>query len=260
MNKILALTRFSMRSLLKQKTSYVLVIMSVLSLILALVLSNVNIADKYRLFEDVLLSSQMAIFHLSALFYSYEYLYKERLGGSFILPLASGMSRSAYLLSTFLVQTSLLIMLFAIFGLMDVIALFFIEGEVNLLIIYQLFLYLLSSIFLSALVIMFSQYVSVMNSVIYSIFLFIIGSALDEVYYYVDFILKDSGTIMRMTQFIYYLVPNFSLFDKQGVVVNKVDVNLWLYFEPILYFSLFMIIIYLLALSKFAKKVLRVGE
>ncbi len=260
MNKIFALTRFSMRSLLKQKTSYVLVILSVLSLILALALSNVNIADKYRLFEDVLLSSQMAIFHLSAIFYSYEYLYKERLGGSFILPLASGLSRNAYLLSIFLVQATLLGMLFLIFGAMDLIAVFFIEGSINILIIYQLFLYLLSALFLASFVIMFSQYVSVMNSVIYTIFIFIIGSALDEVYYYVDFVLKESGVLMTVTQFVYYLVPNFSLFDKQGVIVNKVDMDLWLYMEPIFYFLVFISVIYLLALVKFSKKVLRVGE
>ena len=59
---------------------------------------------------------------------------------------------------------------------MDIVVILLIEGSLNTLILYQLFLYMLSGFFLASLVIMFSQYVSVMNSVIYAIFFFIIGS------------------------------------------------------------------------------------
>lgn len=256
---IQALASFFIRSLLKQKTSYVLVILVVLMLVLAFLASDINIGKTYKLFEDLLLSSQMFVLHIMAVFYSFEFLQKERLNGLFVLPLSTSLNRNHYLLSVFLAQLELLTLLGVIFIGIDIAALFIVEGTVPGMVIIQVFLYLLSAVLLSFIILMFSQYVSIMNSVIYAITLFIIGGSLDELYVYV-FYLHPELELQTVTQAIYYGLINFSLFDIQSMVVNRSVFELSKVIEPIVYFFIITIILFAFAGFKFSKRVLKTGE
>ena len=256
---IQALAHFFIRSLLKQKSSFVLVILVVLMLVLAYLASDINIGKTYKLFEDLLLSSQMFVLHIMALFYSFEFLQKERLNGLFILPLSTSLSRSSYLMSVFLAQLELIGLLGALFIGIDFLALWLVEGSVAWLVILQIFLYILSAILLSFLILMLSQYVSIMNSMIYAVTLFIIGGGLDELYVYVFYLHPELG-LETMTKVLYYGFINFSLFDIQSVVVNRSLFELNKIIEPLIYFIILTLIIFSLANMKFSKRVLKTGE
>ena len=256
---IQALATFFIRSLLKQKTSYVLVILVVLMLILAFLASDIDIGKTYKLFEDLLLSSQMFVLHLMAIFYSFEFLQKERLNGLFILPLSTSLSRSAYLVSVFLSQLELIGLLGAIFIGLDILALWVVEGTVVWMVIFQIVLYILSAILLSFLIMMLSQYVSIMNSMIYAVTFLIIGGGLDELYVYVFYLHPELG-LETITKLLYYGFINFSLFDIQSIVVNRSVFEINKLIEPIIYFFILTIIIFSLANMKFSKRVLKTGE
>lgn len=256
---IQALAQFFMRSLLNQKTSYLLVILVLLMLVLAFLASDINIGKSHKLFEDLLLSSQMFVLHIMAFFYSFEFLQKERLNGLFILPLSTSLSRCSYLFSVFLAQLELIGLLGMLFIGIDILALWLVEGSIAWMVVLQVALYILSAMLLSFLIIMLSQYVSIMNSMIYAVTLFIIGGGLDELYVYVFYMHPELG-LETMTKVLYYGFINFSFFDIQSVVVNRSVFESSRVIEPFIYFFIVTVIMFSLANMKFAKRVLKTGE
>jgi len=260
MRQIIALTKFYSLSLLKQKATQVMILLTVVFLGISWLISDVNIATKFKLFEDVLLTSQMALLHLSAMFYTFEFLQKERIGGLYVLPLSTGMKRSHYLLSVFLMLSTALVLFLSILMVIDALVLYVVEGSLRVEVLWQLVLYFFSAQLLAFIVIMFSQYVSIMNSLTYAITLYFMGNALDELYYYA-FILKKNELLQQVYDVLLFIIPNFSIYDKQGIVVNQsIYLNSELYLEPLLYTLIVTVIIYNLALFKFKRKALRLGE
>jgi len=61
--------------------------------------------------------------------------------------------------------------------------------------------------------------------------------------------------------FLYYLLPNFSLFDLQGAIVNRRDIDLVSeVMVPLIYGIIWAVILFLAGLVKFQKKALTVGN
>jgi hypothetical protein len=258
--KILLLAHFFMKSLLKQKATIVMSLLTTLFLSIAWLLSDMNIGAVFKLFEDVLLTSEMFLLHLSAIFYAYEFLQKERIGGVFVLPLATGMKRSHYLLAVLLGQWSMLLLFAMILLILDTLVLFMVEGTFVWMVLWQLILYVLSSMMVSLLIILFSQFVSIMNAVIYSMTLYFLGNALDELYLYAYFIHIDP-LLQKVYHILEFLIPNFALFDKQGIIVNRsVESTSVTILEPTVYFLIATTIIFLITNWKFSRKALKVGE
>ena len=260
LNKIKVLGKFLFLSLLKLKATQLFAVLSVAILVLSWSVSDINIASKYKLFEDILLTSQMFMLHTAALFYTFEYLQKERFGGIMIVPFSTGIHRSEYIFSIMAALATLLFFLGTIFLLIDTMFLWVIEVDVNYMVLWQLFLYLISAILLSAFILLFSQFVSTMNAVIYALTIFIIGNALDEVYYY-SLYMQDQDSVKNMALFLFYAFPNFSIFDLQAIVVNRVEFDLFEVFaRPIIHSSILYVMVSSLMLWKFNTRVLRVGE
>ncbi|WP_281951441.1 hypothetical protein [Nitrosophilus kaiyonis] len=260
MNKIFSIIKFFSKSLFKEKATILFVILAVVMIVIAFGLSDIDIARKYKLLEDVLLTSQMFLLHIAALFYSFEFLQKERSLGLFVLPLSTGLSRQYYLISVFLTLLFMVFSIFLSFFVIDTILLWILEKKFVFEVLWQLFLYSLSSIVLSFLIIMFSNFVSLMNSIIYSVALFFIGNGLDEFYIYSHYIKKEK-ILENLSSFFYYIFPNFSIFDKQAIVVNRGYIDFGDFFVyPVIYFSILSLIIFSITLLKYKKRVLRFGE
>jgi len=260
MKQVIALAIFFFKSFVKLKSTYILVFVALFSLILSFFLSDIDIGKQYKLFEDFFLTTQMFILHVAAFFYGYEYIQKERISGVFILPLATGLSRRSYLLSVILGQLFVLGSIFSALILIDSVALILLEGSVTFSLLWQLTLYFLSSLIIIMLIILFSQFVSSMNSMIYALIFFVVGNSLDELYVYAYYVSKNS-VLQLVSDISVYIIPNFSIFDKQGIVVNRSDVDsFYLYGEPLIYLVLAVSILFFITNLKLSNRVLKVGE
>ncbi len=260
MRKVISLVKFFSKSLLKERATILFILLAVIMIIIALSLSDIDIARKYKLLEDVLLTSQMFLLHIAALFYTFDFLQKEKSLGLFVLPLSTGLSRKKYLFSIFLTISFMIITIFFAFFVIDAILLFILEKSFVYLFLWQLFLYALSSMLLAFLIIAFSNFVSIMNSVIYSVALFFIGNGVDEFYIYAKYIKKDIF-LTKVANVFYYVIPNFSIFDKQAKVVNRALIeNSTFFYYPIIYFLIISILIFFITYIKYQKRVLRFGE
>ena len=261
MKKIFSLASFYVRSLLKQKATNIFVILALAIIALAFALSDINIGSRYKLFEDLLLGSQMLFLHIAALFYMFDFLQKERSMGLFILPLSTGLKRSSYLLAQFLVLALLIALLFIIFMSIDALMLYIFEGVLRLAFLWQLFLYALSAMLLGFLVILFSQFVSIMNAMIYSVLFFFVGSGLDELFWYSEHFSSFSQTQKLIVELLYHGLLNFSLFDIQSKVVNGFELDrVRDIIYPFVYALCIAVVLYLISLWKFKNRVLKIGE
>ena len=151
---------------------------------------------------------------LSSLFYSLILLKKDKDLKLFMLPIGMGMKRKEYLLSFFMGIIFVQFLLFLTFLLFDLFFVIVIENSIYFPLFYQLFLFFLQSVLVGFIIIFLSEYVSVFNSLIYATTIFIIGSALDEVYLF-----------FKHLKFLYFIFPNFYLFDFTALVTNRANLN-----------------------------------
>lgn len=251
MNKVISLTLFYCKILIKNRATPLFGTIALASLVIAYFLSNVNIVIRFKLFEDILLTSQAYLLILCALFYTFELLTRDKISGFFILPLSLGVERNEYLLTLFIAPLGILFFLFLAFLGVDFLFLYFIEGEVHLGILYQLYLFFLEAALFSMIMTLFAQYVSIMNSATYALLLYLIGNGLDELKH----LFGDNIAITTL----YYLFPNFSFFDMQSLVVNRLPLVSASYIFPTLYFIAYTSLIYGIAYAKYKKKVLDVA-
>ncbi len=250
--KTLSSVKFLLKSLFGERATGVFAVLGVLFLVLALSLSDVNIAVKYKLLEDSLIATQSFILFLSAIFYAFLLMEKERKGGIFVFILASGSSRGEYMSALFLSIFTLLSSVFALFLLIDAVFLSVFADGVSVEFLSRLTMSALSSVLLGFLTLSLARFVSNTNAVIYAIFLFFIGNGADELMLYAA---DASNTALSMVaNLIYYVFPNFSFFDAASIQ-SAFDKQTF----AMLYFVLYSLILYSLAHFKLKKEVLRVG-
>ena len=195
------LSRFNAKILLKNRTTPLLLSISFASVVISLLLADINISIKHKLFEDILLISQGYILLFCSIFYTYELILRDRLKGLFVIPLSLGVSRGEYLISIFISPALLVVSMFFGFLVIDIVFLLFIEDGLYLPLLYQLYFHLLSALLVGFFIVMFSNFVSLLNSLTYSFVIYLIGQGLDELYIYFD------GHIF--SKILYFCFPNF---------------------------------------------------
>ena len=256
--RIVALTLFITSSLFKERANYLLLFFAGLSALLALSISHVDIALRFKLFEDLLLSSQNALLVIASLFYTFTLLQKERDMGLFIMPLSSGVSRFEYEIALFKSIALTLFVLFAVFFAFDLVLLLGIEGEIRWAVLLQLLLYSCGATMLGFTIITLSRFVSVMNASLYGVILYMIGNALDELLLFAS---KNGGDVfVSLANFLYVALPNYSLFDIQSLVVNHADIDGMMVAKVLGYFVFYSYFLVLVSFMRFKNKALKVGH
>lgn len=260
MKMVLALALFFSKSQIKQKATLLLLLLNVFIFIVALSVGDIDIGKKYKLFEDLLLSGQMFTLLIASLLYSFEFIQKEKYSGIHILPLSTSMTRNQYMSAVFLSHFYLISMIVFMLIAFDIVVLLLVEGDVIYRFLWQVVLYGMSSLLVAFFVILFSRFVSVMNSMIYAIVLYALGNALDELYIYAYY-LKDDVLFQKISTVLMYIIPNMYRFDQIGSVVNRSFVSTYqLYIFPTVYFVTLAWIVYIITALKFKNKALKVGD
>ncbi len=240
-NKSLYLGFLQAKSLLSEKGGSLIFAISFAIMMLSFSASGINIGFQYKFFEDTLLVSQGFLFVVSSLFYSLILLKKDKDLKLFMLPIGMGMTRKEYLMSFFFSMIFIQFFIFFIFFVLDFATILIVEKNIYIPLFYQLFLFFLQSVLIAFISILFSEYVSIFNSVIYAILIFIIGNALDEVYYFFAYL-----------KFLYFLFPNFYFFDFIAPITNRAKIDTFsFYIFPIFYTLIWSMIFYFFALIKY---------
>ncbi len=250
--RVISTTKFILKSLLGERATGLFLVLAIIFLTLSLSLSDINIAVKYRLLEDALNASQSFIMTLSAIFYAFLAMEKERKGGIFVFASFGANGRTNYLLSQFAAVLTLILIVFFAFFVVDFAFLTIFADGMSMKFFYKLLFAALASSLLGFLTLTLARFVSNTNGVIYAIFLFFIGSGADELALYA----ADSKNFAldAVAFLVYFGLPNFSFFDPlavSGAFAKEL-------FAPF-YFVLYSSLLFFAAFYRFKKEVLRVG-
>lgn len=247
--RVFAASKFLLKSLFSERATGIVGALCLALLAVSFFLGNINIAVKHKLLEDALIASEGFIMTLIAILYAFFAMEKERKGGIFVFIMVGGVNRTAYLLSQFIALFGAVLLLFALFLVVDFVFLEIFAGSFGLEFLTRLIFLTLSSAMLAFLTLTLARYVSNTNAVIYSLLLFFIGSGADELVLYAAS--KDERSLTLFSDFIYYFLPNFSFFDPLALSAAESFV--------FLYFALYSSLLFFAALHRFKKEALRVG-
>ena len=252
---IIALSRFLAAGLLRQKAVRGIVVFALAFLGVALALGPVDLGAPFKLFEDLLLSTQTGLLHVAALLFAHTLVHKEKPGGVFVLPLSTSLGRGGYLASQYLALGAGTFLAFAALLAVDLAALFLVEGSFRPPVLWQLFLSTLSAGLLGFLFLTLARFVSPMNGFLYALALFAVGSGSDE---FLLFAAREGDALLRgIAAGVYYLLPNFSFFDHTGPVVNRSGTDPFAFILfPLLYFVAYGTLLFAAARAKLEKKAL----
>ncbi|MEF3191689.1 MAG: hypothetical protein K6347_03940 [Campylobacterales bacterium] len=260
MRAVASLAFFLARSLLRQRATLIFLLLSLAMIGLSLSLGELNIAVPFRLFENVMLASQAYLLVIASVVYLFETLSKERLGGFFVLPLSTPLSRDGYLLALIGGIAIAIGLLLGLYLVADGLLLWLIEGEkANYWILVQLFNHALAALLVTIVGLTTSQWVSSMNAIIYTLLFYMIGQGADELWLFSQ---QEKDEMLHIVAWVvYYLLPNFSRFDHLSLILSQDGCNLReLLVYPILYAMAWGWALYLVASWKFRKRSLLVGR
>lgn len=254
MNNIIALTKFLSLVLIKQKATLFFVLLSIIGVAIAFSFTYTNIGVEYKLFKDLILSMNSLFLHLIAIFFSFSLLEKFKQGSISILPLSLNINRFEYLTALFLTIVISTSVIFMSFFTIDAIALIVLETNKVMPFLLQVTLYYLSSLLLSFIIFtsFFILSATSIKAVTVGIITFMVGNSIDElVFYYQNTQIESTKEIIN---WVSYIFPNFSMFDIQTYVVNKIDKDFLLMgIESLTYFLILSAILVTVSYSKFKK-------
>lgn len=232
-NKITVLAITTFRSCKRQKITTFLLIIIGLSIALGLLMSTVDIGIRFRLFENILISTQIMVIHGLAWIYAFEVMRRETYCGLFVLPLSTSLKRHHYILGKFIginmiIGLFCLLMVFLDFTLLSII-----EHQFRLPILWQIILSFFSAFMTVSLFYFFSTITSAVQALLYTISCWFIGHGLDELYLFVT--QNALETIKPLIYALYLIFPNFSFFDMTSEVLATQTLNQQQVFFPVIY-------------------------
>ncbi|MDR3347109.1 MAG: hypothetical protein LBN32_00705 [Helicobacteraceae bacterium] len=242
----MAVIRFFAASLLRGGLLKAIGVLLLLSLIVAFVLSDVDIGDKNKLFYDLILVAESFWLYAIALLWGYELSKNEQLLKLARIPLSTTLSRRSYETGRFAAMAlsfAPLALLLAVLTL----------ALATPLVAWQFILYAVSALLVGFLVLTLSRFFAPVSAVLYAAALLMIGNGLDELYLYGK-LSNASQSVRVIGEVLFVILPNFSLFDHQGEAVSGIIDTVFGFFGlPILYALALMSALLALSIWRFKK-------
>ncbi|MDR0747124.1 MAG: hypothetical protein LBE89_04445 [Helicobacteraceae bacterium] len=242
--------RFFSLSLLRGGLVRGVLFLTFLSIMVCFALSDIDMGDhKQKLFLDLLLVFEAFWMHALALLWAFELGKNEQLLKLSRLPLSTALTRSRYEMCRF---ASIIAAFMPVALLLFAVNLIF----APLFVVWQSILYALSALTGAFLVLALSRFFAPVSAVLYSTALIMIGNGLDELYIYAH---KQfaSAFVRGLSETLFVILPNFSLFDHQSEAVNGVLMSKFAFFGlPPLYALVISLALIALSVWKFRRSVI----
>jgi Cu-processing system permease protein len=247
-----AIAHATFLSLLRNRFTVFLISLVVLFTLLCLAMSTVNIGIRFRLFENLILSSQTFLLYGVAWLYGFDILRRDQQELLFMLPLSTGMSRRAYYSGRFWGLVALILLIGFSFVVINIVLIAYLEHAIVWPIIFQTVITIFGAILSAAILMCFGVNLSAFSAVIYSILMWFIGHGLDELVLFSEKQLNPS--LHSITQMLYSTLPNFSLTDLSSIALNRLPNSAidWLF--PVFYCSIYSALLIALACLLYEKK------
>lgn len=250
-----ALAINTFRETVRDRIFYLVAVFGFVMLVSTAVLSPLTVGAQGKIMSDVGLAAMVVFGLLVVVFVGSNMVHKEIDKGSIVTILAKPIGRREYLLGKFMgLSLTLLAMLF-IMGLLFLVMLFLAPGTFSLRFLGAIYLCFWELILINAVVVFFSTCVSSILAAVFTLGVFAMGHLSQSI--------RDLGQFQggplqqKVSEVVYYLIPNLEVFNVRGDVVHGETVAGELILWATVYGAAWTILLLLLAGAIFDRKELR---
>jgi len=250
---VLAVSTF--RETVRDRIFYLVAVFGFVMLVSTAVVSPLTIGAQGKIMSDVGLAAMTVFGLLVVVFVGSNMVRKEMEKGTILTILSKPVSRRQYLWGKFLGLSMTQISMIAVMGVLFLLMTFISPGEFSFRYLPAIYMTFLEMILITAVVVLFSTCVSPILSAVLTMGVFIIGHLSESIR---DFgIMQGSPLEAKISQVVYYVVPNLEMFNVRGMVVHGATVGMDHLFMATLYGLAYSGMLLILAGSVFARRELR---
>lgn len=249
----LALNTF--RETVRDRIFYLVAVFGFIMLASTAVLSPLTVGAQGKIMSDVGLAAMVIFGLLVAVFVGSNMVRKEIDKGTIVTILAKPIGRREYLLGKFLGLSLTLLCMILVMGLLFMVMLFLAPGTFSLRFLGAIYLCCWELLVINAVVVFFSTCVSSVLAAVFTLGVFVMGHLSESIR---DFGQLQGGPVQqRISDIVYFLVPNLEVFNARGDVVHGEAVPGDLILWATVYGAAWTVLLLLLAGAVFDRKELR---
>lgn len=249
--KILTIALNTFKEIIRDRVLYNIIIFSILIIFSAVLLGKLSIGEHIKVVEDIGLSAIEIFGLLISVFVGITLVYKEIDKKTIYTILAKPVQRYQFITGKFAGLTAIILVNILIMGSVLMCISCSISGSFHFQVLKAILLIFLEMIIITAVAILFSSFTTPFLSALFTIAIFIIGTATTDIKNLGE---KASLPFRLFSQALYYLLPNLDNFDIKMQVVYNNDVSPYLIIWSVFYAILYSSAIILFAILIFEKR------
>ena len=221
--RILALTLSTFRETVRDRIFYLVGVFGFVMLASTAVLSPLTVGAQGKIMTDVGLAAMSIFGLLVVVFVGSSMVRKEVDKGTILTIMSKPVGRREYLAGKYLGLSLTLLCMMIVMGLLFLFMTFLAPGTFSLRFVPVFYLTLLELLVINALAVFFSTCVSPILAAVFTLGAFVVGHLSQSI--------KDFGTLQgtpfqqKMSEVVYYLIPNLEVFNVRGDVVHGLSVD-----------------------------------
>jgi Cu-processing system permease protein len=220
--RVPALMLSTFRETVRDRIFYLVGVFGFIMLASTAVLSPLTVGAQGKIMTDVGLAAMSLFGLLVVVFVGTSMVRKEMDKGTILTIMSKPVGRREYLLGKYLGLNLTLLCMLVVMGALFLLMTFLAPGTFSLRYVPVFYLTLLELMIINAAAVFFSTCVSPILAAVFTLGVFVVGHLSQSI--------KDFGALQgsvfqqRMSEFVYYLIPNLEVFNVRGDVVHGLSV------------------------------------
>jgi Cu-processing system permease protein len=221
-NRLMALAGSTFRETVRDRIFYLVAVFGFVMLASTAVLSPLTVGAQGKIMSDVGLAAMSLFGLLVVVFVGTGMVRKELDKGTILTILSKPVGRREYLLGKFLGLNLTLLCMLAVMGLLFLLMTFLAPGTFSLRFVPVFYMTFLELTLINAVAVFFSTSVSPILAAVFTLGTFAVGHLSQSI--------RDFGSLQgtpvqqKISEVVYYLVPNLEVFNVRGDVVHGLTV------------------------------------
>lgn len=250
-----ALIMGTFQETVRDRIFYLVAVFGFVMLASTAVLSPLTVGAQGKIMSDVGLAAMTLFGLLVVVFVGTSMVRKEMEKGTILTILSKPMGRREYLLGKFLGLNLTLLSMLAVMGVLFLLMTFLAPGDFSLRFVPVFYMAFLELTLINAVAVFFSTSVSPILAAVFTLGTFAVGHLSQSI--------RDFGALQgtplqhRLSEVVYYLIPNLEIFNVRGSVVHGSSVAGYHLLVATVYGLAWTGLLLLLAGAIFARKELR---
>lgn len=250
--KVFIVSKFTFLEIYKSKIMVNILLSGVVLSLLCYVVSEFSFGNPSKVALDVGLGLLSLTTKAIAIFFGANLLKKEIESRTIYLILSNPVKRSEFFIGKTLGLSAILFLNTVILSIFTTVFYYYWDGIWNSLIAWATIHIFLESVLLLLVVLFFSLITNVNLAILFSISVYIAGFAIRGVQEIV--MIKSSVMLSKMTEYISYTIPNFSLFNLKDEVLYKQVISSEYVFKSMSYSLIYSLLLVCVSATILKKK------